>query len=78
MTKTFLTTKELSERIKYPERCIREYLKDRVLIEGVHYIRPFGRRKLLFLWESIENDLIGDSVRGMDAIPLAGGGFCNV
>ena len=54
MTKTFLTTEELAQRIKYDERTIRERLKDSVLLEGVHYIRPFGGRKILYLWEQIE------------------------
>lgn len=51
MAMTYLTTKELSERIKYDDRTIREQLKDSVLFEGVHYVRPFGGRKILFLWE---------------------------
>ena len=41
MNKTYLTTDELSARIKYDARTIRERLKDSVLLEGVHYIRPF-------------------------------------
>lgn len=32
--------KELAERIHYNERTIRNQLKDSVLIEGIHYIRP--------------------------------------
>jgi len=47
MSQTYLTTDELSGRIKYDPRTIRERLKDSVLIEGVHYIRPFGGRKIL-------------------------------
>ena len=46
---TYLTTDELAVRIKYDTRSIREVLKDSVLIEGTHYIRPFGRRKILFI-----------------------------
>ena len=57
MTKTYLTTSELAERIKYDERTIRDRLKDSVLIEGIHYIRPFGGRKILYLWEQIEKDM---------------------
>ena len=38
MTYTYLTTEELSERIKYDKATIRSCLKDSVLIEGVHYI----------------------------------------
>lgn len=54
---TYLTTDELAERIKYDSRTIRERLKDAVLIEGIHYFRPFGGRKILYLWERIEQDM---------------------
>ena len=57
MTQTYLTPQELSQRIKYDERTIRNQLKDSVLLEGVHYIRPFGGRKILYIWERIEKDM---------------------
>jgi len=57
MSPTYLTTEELASRIKYDVRTIRERLKDSVLLEGVHYIRPFGGRKILYLWETIEKDM---------------------
>lgn len=47
---TYLTTDELSQRIKYEPRFIRSRLKDNVLIEGKHYFRPFGGRKILYIW----------------------------
>jgi hypothetical protein len=53
MNCTYLTTEELSAKIKYDVRTIRERLKDSVLIEGTHYIRPFGGRKILYVWEAI-------------------------
>ncbi len=56
-TFTYLTTDELSDRIKYDARTIRNRLKDSVLLEGIHYIRPFGGRKILYLWEQIEKDM---------------------
>jgi len=72
--RTYLTTDELSERIKYDSRYVREHLKDSVFIEGVHYIRPFGRRKILFIWEKIEQAMM-DSSSGVDSvIPLRSGG----
>uniref|UniRef100_A0A486XPR9 Transcription-repair coupling factor (Superfamily II helicase) n=1 Tax=Rheinheimera sp. BAL341 TaxID=1708203 RepID=A0A486XPR9_9GAMM len=58
MAQTYLTTEELSSKIKYDIRTIRDSLKDRVLFEGVHYIRPFGGRKLLFIWEKVEAVLL--------------------
>ena len=65
MTQTYLTTEELSERIKYDARTIRERLKDSVLLEGVHYLRPFGGRKILFIWETIEKDMRQASLYGL-------------
>ena len=61
MSHTYLTTEELSMRIKYDARTIRNQLKDSVFLEGVHYIRPFGGRKLLFLWEPIEDEMLKHS-----------------
>ncbi|WP_318519995.1 hypothetical protein [Photobacterium leiognathi] len=66
MDNTYLTTAELAVRIKYDERVIRERLKDSVLFEGVHYIRPFGGRKILFIWERVEEEmLIGVSIESL-------------
>ena len=55
---TYLTTEELSSRIKYDVRTIRQCLKDAVLFEGVHYIRPFGGRKILYIWERVEESML--------------------
>lgn len=74
MTVTYLTTEELATRIKFDPRYIREALKDRVLIEGRHYIRPFGRRKILYLWEAIEADMRSSAAEDELAIPMAAGG----
>lgn len=76
----YLTTDELSLKIKYDVRTIRERLKDSVLLEGIHYVRPFGGRKILFLWEQIERDMKLTSLThpmGMGAIPMANGGVLN-
>lgn len=75
MTQTYLTTDELSARIKYDTRTIRERLKDSVLLEGVHYFRPFGGRKILYIWEAIERDM----KLSVDAltIPMANGTVCH-
>jgi len=57
MSMTYLTTEELSLRIKYNPRTIRDRMKDAVLLEGIHYFRPFGGRKILYIWEAIEKDM---------------------
>ena len=77
MNQTYLTTQELADRIKYNARTIRTRLKDSVLFEGRHYIRPFGGRKTLYIWENIETDMMKKSLIEDFAIPMAGGGLCN-
>jgi hypothetical protein len=76
ISQTYLTTDELSVRIKYDVRTIRERLKDSVLLEGVHYFRPFGGRKILYVWNTIERDMVTATPnRSMVAIgiPMANG-----
>lgn len=70
MNLTYLTTDELASRIKYEPRTIRERLKDSVLLEGVHYIRPFGGRKILYLWEKVEEDMM--QVNGLESFSSVG------
>ena len=73
---TYLTTEQLATRIHYDARTIRTRLKDAVLLEGVHYIRPFGGRKLLFVWEAIQRDIgkvSADRVPEASGIPMASG-----
>ncbi len=77
MAATYLTTDELSVRIKYDPRTIRDRLKDSVLLEGRHYFRPFGGRKILYIWEAIEADMQLAAAND-SGIPMAGGGVCNV
>ena len=76
-TASFLTTEELSSRLHYNERYIRQYLIDTVLLEGIHYFRPFGRRKILFIWDAIERDMMNASSEKVPMIPMASGGVCN-
>lgn len=78
MDATFLTTDELASRIHYDARTIRTRLKDAVLLEGVHYIRPFGGRKLLFVWEAIQRDIgkfsgLHAAANDAGGIPMANG-----
>ncbi len=71
MNLTYLTTDDLASRIKYEPRTIRERLKDSVLLEGVHYIRPFGSRKILYLWEKVEKDMLAvNSLESFSAVGM--------
>lgn len=65
---TYLTTEQLADRIHYNPRTIRNELLDNCLLEGRHYIRPFSRRKILFIWEVIEKDML---LQSADSIALA-------
>ncbi|MDQ7057531.1 MAG: hypothetical protein Q9N62_03445 [Ghiorsea sp.] len=77
MNETYLTTEELSQRIKYDPRTIRDSLKDSVLLEGVHYFRPFGGRKILYIWETIEQDMYKQSQAQNVMIPMGNGSVCH-
>lgn len=73
---TYLTTMQLAERIHYHPRYIREKMVDKHLLEGIHYLRPFGGRKILFIWETIEEDMVNTREEAEVQIPLASGGVC--
>ena len=77
MSQTYLTTDELSARIKYDSRTIRERLTDSVLLEGTRYVRPFGGRKLLFVWEAIERDMKLRSTESVIGLPMANGAMAH-
>ncbi|SFB87349.1 hypothetical protein SAMN05660443_0653 [Marinospirillum celere] len=74
---TYLTVKQLAERLHYNPRYITQSLKDRVLFEGVHYVRPFGGRKVLYVWEAIEDEMSRYSTQPMTGIPMSNGGYCH-
>ena len=68
---TYLTARELAERIKYKPNVINNMLKDSVLIEGVHYVRPFGRRKVLYLWEAVERTMLDGGAQSAAVTAMA-------
>lgn len=75
--KTYITAEELATKLHYHPRYIREQLLDKVLTEGVHYFRPFGRRRILFIWEAIEQDMMKPGEEHLEMIPMASGGVCH-
>jgi len=77
MGNTYLTTEELAQLIKYDPRTIRERLKDSVLLEGRHYFRPFGGRKILYIWETIQEDMVKQQQNTNLCLPMANGGLCH-
>jgi hypothetical protein len=73
---TYITVNELAERLHYNPRYINQSLKDSVLFEGKHYIRPFGGRKVLYIWEAIEEEMSRYSRIANAGIPMSNGGHC--
>ena len=76
MNKTLLTADELAERIKFSAAYINHGLKNTVFLEGTHYIRPFGGRKVFYIWEAVEQEMFKVTVRPPMVIPMAKGGTC--
>ena len=77
MNFTFLTADDLSKKIPYSTRHIRDDMKDRVFIEGYHYVRAPGGRRIFFIWERVQEALGITETIGAK-IPLASGGYVNV
>jgi len=49
----YLTTNELSQRIKMKPGSIRNLINNGKLVLNIHYVKPTPR-KLLFIWSAIE------------------------
>lgn len=77
MKQTLLNAKELSQRIKFSAAYINHTLKDSVFIEGIHYIKPFGGRKIFYIWEVIELELFRTAQPSKIVVPMARGGVCH-
>jgi hypothetical protein len=56
----YLTTIELSARIKMTPGTIRNLVWKKILKKNIHYVKPTPR-KLLFLWSRIEDWLFNRS-----------------
>lgn len=77
MSKTLISTRELSAKIQFSQGYINRVLRDTVFLEGLHYIRPFGGRKIFYVWEAVEAELFAHTVRPKQLIPMASGRVCN-
>jgi len=71
---TYMQAAELATRIPYKARYINDYLKDRVFIEGTHYVRFPGSRRIMYIWEAIQTDYLKQTAV---EIPMANGGVCH-
>lgn len=53
----FIGTDELAKRICYDARTVRDHFT-KIMVDGVHYVRGPGGRKILWIWNNIERDLL--------------------
>ena len=82
---TYLSPARVAERLGFSTRYFRNVVMRERLIEGVHYCRPFGGRKILLVWEEVEAELMrdlpgmgSDAAEAARGIPMNGGRVCNV
>lgn len=61
----YLTAKELAARIKMAPGTVRNLVWQKVLTEGIHYLKPTPR-KVLFIWSAIEAWLHGNYPKEAD------------
>ena len=61
---TYIDVNELAVRLSYNPRYITNRLRPERLTEGRHFVRPFGGRKVLYIWEAIEEVIPPKNNRG--------------
>ena len=76
-TDEYLTTAELSQRIKMAPGTIRNLVWRNQLQKGVHYIKPTPR-KLLFVWSEIQVWLSNDHLLKNNHNPKRLGNLINI
>ncbi len=82
---TYLSPAQVAERLGFSTRYFRNVVMHDRLVEGVHYCRPFGGRKILLVWEEVEAELLRDlpgvnrdAIGAAAGIPMSGGKVCHV
>jgi len=76
MNLTFIDPDDLAARLHYKRETIMRTKLDSVFKEHIHYVRPFGGKKVLFIWENIQRDMLSGEF-STPAIPMANGGYCH-
>jgi len=54
MNEEYLTTAELSQKIKHAKQTLYNGIHERIFQQGVHFIKP-SRKKILWIWPEMEN-----------------------
>jgi hypothetical protein len=74
---TYITLEELSLRTTYSKATLSRGHITQNMIEGIHFVRPLGGKKKLYIWDAIERDMLKMSSVKYDGIPMANGGTCH-
>ena len=73
--KDYLTAKELAQELGFSPNYINR-LKEQFFIEGVHFIRPFGRN-IRYVWPEVKKEINRRTRPTNDLIPMKRGGYCH-
>ncbi len=73
----YITVEELAERTTFAKQTITRGHIARCLVEGIHFVRPFGGKKKLYIWENIERDMFEGFQKSLH-VPMARGGSAHV
>ncbi|MFI5340838.1 MAG: helix-turn-helix transcriptional regulator [Candidatus Methylomirabilales bacterium] len=72
MVEEYLKIEQLSERIPYRPQTIRNMMTKGTFKLGVHYVKPNGTGRPIFIWSAVERWL--RESEAANVIPLARGG----
>jgi len=81
----YMSIDQLAEVTTYSKTTLTRGTISKRMVEGIHYVCPFGGKKKLYIWEAIERDMFQVSQNvsyasgefRKPAIPMANGGVCH-
>jgi hypothetical protein len=73
--KEYLTAKELAQELGFSPNYINR-LRGQFFIEGIHFVRPFGR-SIRYIWPEVKREINRRTKPKNDVIPMKRGGYCH-
>jgi transcriptional antiterminator len=77
----YISPEQAAKRLNFSTRYFRNVIIKKELEEGIHYIYAFNGRKILLLWDRVEEELLkslNENNTSAQVIPMSSGGICNV
>ncbi len=74
---TYISLEELALRTTYSKTTLSRGHITQNMIEGIHFVRPLGGKKKLYVWDAIERDMFNMNSSRVEGIPMANGGKCH-